>query len=139
MDRVKAQRILAAIPFDAPWLRFMQSQSPMRRVTCEYTRAVGDALDGLRYDDITFIDSDLARMHDALLGSLERLHNELEGMFPPESGPSVPVYVEVPPEWKSSDRQRYEQTLADLSGARDAFLKARAEVMNTLNHKGLLS
>lgn len=124
---------------EVQWLRFMQSQPPMRRVRFEYTEAVGKALDDLRYDDVAFIDSELARMHDAFLSSLDRLHGELEGMFPPEDGPSLPLYVEVPPEWKRSDRQRYEQALADLSGARDGFLKARAELMNALNLKGLLN
>ncbi|WP_351233768.1 hypothetical protein [Streptomyces sp. NPDC002133] len=139
LDRAKAQRILTAVSFEAQWLRSMQSRPPMRRVRFEYTQAVGKALDDLRYDDVAFIDSELARMHDAFLSSLDRLNDELGGMFPPEDGPSLPVYVEVPPEWKISDRQQYEQALADLSAARDDFLKARADLMNALNLKGLLS
>ncbi|MGW6214999.1 hypothetical protein [Streptomyces sp. NPDC055109] len=34
-DRSKAQRILAAMPFDAPWLRMLQGQLPMGRVRAD--------------------------------------------------------------------------------------------------------
>ncbi len=60
-------------------------------------------------------------------------------MHDPDNGSSPPAYVEVPPEWKRSDPERHQQTLADLSGARDAFLEARIELMNLLNRRGLLS
>ncbi|KOU92409.1 hypothetical protein ADK92_27890 [Streptomyces sp. XY533] len=138
-DRAKAQRILVAMPFDAPWLRFMQSQSPMRRVRVEVTQAVDKALDDLLFDDVDFLDHELGSAHSAFKESLGRLHTELEGMFTPEDGPNPPVYVEVPPEWKRTDPERYKQTMAALSGARDDFLEARTELMNALNRKGLLT
>lgn len=138
-DRAKAQRILTAMPFDAPWLRFLQTQTPMRRVKVEYTQALDKALDDLLFDDVDFLDAELGRAHAAFKDSLGRLHTELDGMFTPDDGPTAPVYAEVPPEWKRTDPERYTQMMAALSGARDDFLEARAELVNALNRKGLLA
>ncbi len=90
-------------------------------------------------NDIKFLDPELADAHATFMESLRRLINELDGMHDPDNGSSPPTYVEVPPEWKHSDPERYQQTLADLSGARDAFLEARTELMNSMNRRGLLS
>lgn len=136
-DRAKAQRILVAIPLDAPWLRFMQSQPPMRRIRVEVTQAIDKAWDDLLTDDVDFLDQKLAYVHSQFKESLDRLRTELDGMFSPEDGPNPPVYVEVPPEWKRIAPERYEQAMAGLSSARDGFLEARAELMNALNRKGL--
>ncbi|SHN38525.1 hypothetical protein [Actinacidiphila paucisporea] len=139
-DRSKTQRILAAMPFDAPWLRMFQGRPTMRRVRADVTRAIDTAWDALITDnDIRFLDPELADAHATFMDSLRRLINELDGMHDPDNGSSPPTYLEVPPEWKRSDPERYRQTLADLSGARDAFLEARTELMNSLNRRGLLS
>lgn len=138
-DRSKAQRILAAMPFDTPWLRFLQSRPPMRRIGVELRQSIDKARDDLLVDDIGFLDPELVRAHAAFMNSLDRLNSELDDMHAPDNGPSLPVYVEVPPEWKRTDPERYKQTMADLSGARDDFLEARAELMNSLNRRGLLA
>ncbi|MGW4981630.1 AlbA family DNA-binding domain-containing protein [Streptomyces mirabilis] len=138
-DRAKAQRILVAMPFDAPWLRFMQNRPPMRRVRVEVTQAVEETLRKILSDDVEFLDQEIGRVYSVFTESLGQLHTELDGMFTPEDGPSPPVYVEVPPEWKRTDPERYKQAMADLSGARDAFLEARTELMNALNRKGMLT
>ncbi|MFF2374962.1 helix-turn-helix domain-containing protein [Streptomyces xiamenensis] len=139
-DRSKAQRILAAMPFDAPWLRMLQGRPTMRRVRADVTRAIDTAWDALiADDDIKFLDPELVDSHTTFMDSLRRLIDELDGMFDPDSGSSPPAYVEVPPEWKHSDPERYRQMLADLSAARDAFLEARIELMNSMNRRGLLS
>ncbi|MCX4411200.1 hypothetical protein OG840_59440 [Streptomyces sp. NBC_01764] len=139
-DRSKAQRILAAMPFDAPWLRMLQGRLPMRRVRADVTLAIDTAWDALIADnDIKFLDPELVDAHATFMDSLRQLINELDGMHDPDNGSSPPNYVEVPPEWKRSDPERYQQTLADLSGARDAFLEARTELMNSLNRRGLLN
>ncbi|WNI20264.1 AlbA family DNA-binding domain-containing protein [Actinacidiphila sp. ITFR-21] len=139
-DRSKAQRILAAMPFDAPWLRMLQGRPTMRRVRADVTRAIDTAWDSLIADnDIKFLDPELVDAHATFMDSLRRVIDELDGMFDPDDGSSPPAYVEVPPEWKRSDPERYQQMLADLSEARDAFLEARIELMNSLNRRGLLS
>ncbi|MFG2632100.1 helix-turn-helix domain-containing protein [Streptomyces sp. NPDC048473] len=137
-DRSKAQRILAAMPFDAPWLRFLQSRPPMPRVKVEFSQAIHQARDDLRADDIGFLAPALVHAHAAFMNSLDRLVNELDDMHDPDDGPNPPTYAEVPPEWKHNDPERYKQAMADLSEARDAFLEARTELVNVLNRRGLL-
>jgi hypothetical protein len=139
-DRSKAQRILAAMPFDAPWLRVLQGRLPMRRVRWDVRKAIDTAWDALIADnDIEFLDPELVDAHAAFMDSLHLLIDEIDGMHDPDNGTSPPSYVEVPPEWKRSDPELYQQTLGELSAARDAFLDARTELMNSLNRRNLLS
>ncbi|WP_037913250.1 hypothetical protein [Actinacidiphila yeochonensis] len=50
-DRSKTQRILAAMPFGASWLRMLQGRPTMRRVKADITRAIDAAWDALITDN----------------------------------------------------------------------------------------
>ncbi|MGW0764470.1 AlbA family DNA-binding domain-containing protein [Streptomyces sp. NPDC002676] len=138
-DRVKAGRVLTAVPSDAPWIRVLAQQAPMRRVSVEVVHAVGEALDEIKSDSIDFLDDELVTAYSRFLGALNDLHDELEGMFESEGSADAPAYFEVPPEWKRTEPEQYRATLERLSRTRDAFLEERTKLLNAMNRKGLLA
>ncbi|MEU6367306.1 RNA-binding domain-containing protein [Streptomyces sp. NPDC046931] len=138
LDRIKAARIIAAIPVDAPWLKAQKNVS-MHRVPAWVSEAAFRAQQKVADDIVDFLDPDVAAVHEALVKALNALCEELTGMFPP-SGPSHHSnrYTEIPPEWKRTDPIRYRKALDDLTSASDNFLDKYQQCVNLLNKKGLL-
>ncbi|MFJ5548689.1 hypothetical protein [Streptomyces sp. NPDC093225] len=136
-DRAKVGRIVEVLPSDEPWLITLSWRQPLHRVPVGLSDGVQATLNALRRDVVDFEDPELAGAHQALLDALECLVGEFAGTFAPDSaGP--PRYTEVPPEWKRTDRARYDQTLRDLSRARDAVLDRYKELMNAMSSRGHL-
>ncbi|WP_236246827.1 hypothetical protein [Streptomyces sp. CC210A] len=136
-DRAKAGRILETLPAAAPWLNTLSHRLPLHRVPLAVSHGAEEARDALLRDVVDFVAPELAEAHQSLLDALECLVDQFAGTFPPDSdGP--PRYTEVPPEWKRTDRARYDQTLRDLSQARDAVLDRYKELMNAMSQSGHL-
>lgn len=70
--------------------------------------------------------------------SLGRLHTKLDGMFFPGRLPSTRP-CQGAHGVAATDPERYKQVMDDLSGAREEFLEAHAELVNALNGTGLLT
>lgn len=137
-DRIKAARLIAVIPVDAPWLKAQKNVS-MHRVPAWVSEAAFTAQQRVADDIVDFLDPDVAMAHEALVRALDALCEELTGMFPPV-GPThhSSKYTEIPPEWKRTDPARYRKALDDLTSASDNFLDKYQQCVNLLNKKGLL-
>ncbi|MFE7951567.1 hypothetical protein [Streptomyces sp. NPDC057426] len=136
-DRAKAGRVLEAIPTGAPWLTWLSRGAPLRRVPVPVSHGAEDALEALRRDVVDFTEPGLADAHQGFVEALDHLVDHLGGMFAPDTDGPV-TYTEVPPEWERTDRERYYQTLRDLSQARDTFLDSYKELMNAMSQEGHL-
>ncbi|MFF8696708.1 hypothetical protein ACF08W_31285 [Streptomyces sp. NPDC015144] len=131
-DRDKMTRVARVIPPDVPWMRFLLSGQPLRRVPDWVAAGVDDAHEALQRDIVDFTDPGLARLHQDLVDALGHLANEFGGTFPPEDSDTL-SYTEVPPEWKRTDPTRYYETLQALSQAREAVLGAYKKLMNAMS------
>ncbi|MFD7999709.1 AlbA family DNA-binding domain-containing protein [Streptomyces mirabilis] len=136
-DRIKAARLIEAIPVDAPWIKAQKNVS-MHRVPSWVSEAAFTAQQKVTDDIVDFLDPDAAVAHEALTTALDALCEELIGMFPPMGSSHSSKYTEIPPEWKSSDPARYRKALDDLTSASDNFLDKYQQCVNLLNKKGLL-
>ncbi|MEU6285954.1 hypothetical protein [Streptomyces sp. NPDC046988] len=136
-DRIKAARLIEAIPVDAPWIKAQKNVS-MHRVPAWVSEAAFTAQQRVTDDIVDFLDPDVAVAHEALKIALDALCEELTGMFPPLGSSHSSKCAEIPPEWKRADPARYRKALDDLTSASDNFLDKYQQCVSLLNKKGLL-
>ncbi|MGW9495655.1 hypothetical protein ACWG5P_14880 [Streptomyces prasinus] len=135
-DQTAAARLLQVIPLDAPWIKHLRGGGPFHRIPAAVSEAVHEALDALEGEVLRFRDPDLASATENFKTTVHELSNVFAGLHAPLDGP--PTYLEVPPEWKRTDRERFYQALRENSRAAQSVLEAHQDWANTLNGKGLL-
>lgn len=133
-DAAKAARFIAAIPPDAPWLKPMRAGLPLARVAISIADDVWRSERVLNDDAIDFLDPEVREAYRAVVDALTALSSGFSGMFMDIDQ----TYLEVPREWKGSNRELYYKTLSDLSEARNEFLKQYDAFTNLMNGKDLL-
>ncbi|MEU9324094.1 ATP-binding protein [Streptomyces canus] len=135
-DQATAARLLQLVPLDAPWIKHLRSGGPLHRVPAAVTKGVHDARESLEGEVVRFRDPDMALATKAFTAAVLELSNAFAGLHTPLDGPLT--YVEVPPEWKRSDPERFYEALRENSRAANSLLKAHEDWVNMLNEKGLL-
>ncbi|NUR03649.1 MAG: ATP-binding protein [Streptomyces sp.] len=136
-DKNTAARLLRLVPLDAPWIKHLRSGGPFHRIPTAVTDEIHDALEALEGEVLRFQDPDMASATEKLKASLRELSSTFAGLHVPLDGPLT--YVEVPPEWKQEDPERFYETLRENTRAANSVLEAHQDWVNLLNGKGLLA
>ncbi|MFI6554081.1 hypothetical protein ACWGBY_20845 [Streptomyces griseus] len=134
-DRQKAERLVTAIPIDAPWLRALRLQPSLHKVQDRVQDPLFAAQVAMRDHFLRFADVQLRDQHEKLKAALDDLCDALSGL---ENDADGSTYSYIPPEWRREQPELYEQTNQGLKHARDVFIREYEGMAHLLNDKALL-
>ncbi|MGW8993919.1 hypothetical protein ACWGRF_28865 [Streptomyces zhihengii] len=130
-DEEKAQQLLKLLPPHGDWLKQLTKMPVMFRVPLAVSDPVCDALDELTVDPYDYDDPKVQAVYDKFRDALEALCDELNGMTD-VSDEGRPV-LEMSYPGSSAERNELNR---QACAARDAFVPAYKEMVNTLKSRG---
>lgn len=135
-NQQQAVRLMKAIPVDAPWLLALRQQPSFHKVWDRVQDPLFAAQGALKaFEFLQYGDARLQSQHESLVAALNELCSELGGL---EHDGGKANFAYIPPEWRSGQPERYEQTQQDLKRARDGFVREYENLVGMLSNSGLL-
>ncbi|MER5807450.1 hypothetical protein ABT143_04510 [Streptomyces sp. NPDC002033] len=133
-DAGTAGVLLKLLPPGGDWYKVLRKAETMFRVPLSVSHPVCDALEALEDDPVGYADPALQSAYDELLGGLQTLCWELNGMTDISDG--GPQALEISHPGTEDERNELNRRAC---AARDQFLPAYKTMVNLLNARGLVA